>query len=82
MDFPLIFFLSRYRMIPNACFQSNIANMVIALIALTTKDWQLFFVFLNLVSTPIIMAFMLFHESPRWLLATGRTNDACNVKNF
>jgi MFS family permease len=72
---------NRYRMIPNACYQANIANMVIALIAYLTKDWQLFFVFLNLVASPIIMAFMLFHESPRWLLATGRISKACNVLN-
>ena len=66
-------------MIPNACYQWNIANMVIALIAYLTKDWQLFFVFLNLVTSPIIMMFMLFHESPRWLMATGRISKACNV---
>jgi len=72
---------NQYRMIPNACYQWNIANMVIALIAYLTKDWQLFFVFLNLVTSPIIMMFMLFHESPRWLMATGRISKACNTLN-
>uniref|UniRef100_A0A7E4UV30 MFS domain-containing protein n=1 Tax=Panagrellus redivivus TaxID=6233 RepID=A0A7E4UV30_PANRE len=70
-----------FRMIPNACYQANIANIVIALIAYLTKDWQLFFVFLNLVTSPIIMMFMLFNESPRWLVATGRMSGACNVLN-
>jgi hypothetical protein len=69
-------------MIPNACFQTNIANIVIALIAFLTKDWQKYFVFLNLVSLPIIMAFMLFHESPRWLLVKGKLNAACNVRFY
>ena len=69
-------------MIPNACYQANVANMVISLIAYLTKDWQLFFVFLNLVASPIIMAFMLFHESPRWLVATGRMSKACNVRTL
>jgi len=72
---------NQYRMIPNACFQTNIANIVIALIAYLTHGWQLYFVFLNLVSLPIIMAFMLFHESPRWLLVKGKINAACNVLN-
>lgn len=67
-------------MIPNACFQWNIANMVIALIAFLTRDWQRFFVFLNLVTSPIIIAFMLFHESPRWLVAKGKMSEACNVR--
>ncbi|KAI6221024.1 MFS domain-containing protein [Aphelenchoides fujianensis] len=72
---------NQYRMIPNACFQTNIANMVIALIAFLTMNWQMYFVFLNLVSLPIVMAFMLFHESPRWLLVKGKINAACNVLN-
>ncbi|KAI6186861.1 MFS domain-containing protein [Aphelenchoides besseyi] len=72
---------NQYRMIPNACFQTNIANVVIALIAFLTKNWQMYFVFLNLVSLPIVMAFMLWHESPRWLLVKGKINAACNVLN-
>ncbi|KAI6189658.1 MFS domain-containing protein [Aphelenchoides bicaudatus] len=72
---------NQYRMIPNACFQTNIANIVIALIAFLTKDWQVYFVFLNLVTLPIAMAFMLWNESPRWLLVKGKINAACNVLN-
>lgn len=73
---------NQYRMIPNACFQTSIANIVIALIAFLTKDWQKYFVFLNLVSLPTTVAFMLFLESPRWLLIKGKINAACNVRLF
>ena len=66
-------------MIPVACFVQHIANMVIALIAHFTRDWQMFFIFLNFITSPIIMAFMLFHESPRWLVARGRLDEASNV---
>jgi hypothetical protein len=67
-------------MIPVACFVQHIVNLVIALVAHFTKDWQMFFVFLNLITSPIIMAFMLFHESPRWLVARGLFNEASHVK--
>jgi hypothetical protein len=66
-------------MIPVACFVHHIANMVIALIAHFSRDWQMFFVFLNLITSPIILAFMLFHESPRWLVAKGHFNAASKV---
>ncbi len=53
--------------------------MVIALIAFLTKDWQYFFVYLNLVTVPICVGFMLFLESPRWLVASNRLEQACEV---
>ncbi|CAD5232254.1 unnamed protein product [Bursaphelenchus xylophilus] len=71
----------QFRMIPNACFQTNLANVVVALIAFLTKDWQMFFVFLNLVNLPTCMGFMLWHESPRWLLVKGEIASACDVLN-
>ncbi|CAD5224338.1 unnamed protein product [Bursaphelenchus okinawaensis] len=71
----------QFRMIPNACFQTNLANVVVAFIAFMTKDWQMFFIFLNLVNLPTCMAFMLWHESPRWLLIKGETASACDVLN-
>ncbi|KAK0413500.1 hypothetical protein QR680_006842 [Steinernema hermaphroditum] len=72
---------NRYRLIPNACFQWPLAYLSISLIAFLTKDWQLFFVFLNLVMTPVIIGFMLFSESPRWLVATNQLDRACDVLN-
>uniref|UniRef100_A0A915CV44 Major facilitator superfamily (MFS) profile domain-containing protein n=1 Tax=Ditylenchus dipsaci TaxID=166011 RepID=A0A915CV44_9BILA len=81
---------NKYRMIPIACFQWNIANMSIALLAkLTTfvyhgpngTNWQMFFVFLNTITSPVIMAFMLLYESPRWLIAKGKMSQACEVLN-
>ncbi|VDM60039.1 unnamed protein product [Angiostrongylus costaricensis] len=45
------------------------------------EGWQNFFVFLNLVSSPLTIGFMLFHESPRWLIATGKLDMACSVLN-
>ncbi|VDM49732.1 unnamed protein product, partial [Toxocara canis] len=71
----------KYRLISNACFQWPIAYMVIALIAFLTKDWQYFFIFLNLVSSPIAIAFILFYESPRWLVASDQLERACEVLN-
>ncbi|TKR88624.1 hypothetical protein L596_012833 [Steinernema carpocapsae] len=72
---------NRYRLIPNACFQLPFASLVLSLIAFLTKDWQLFFVFLNLVMTPVVIGFMLFLESPRWLVATNQLDKACTVLN-
>ncbi|KAK6054573.1 hypothetical protein COOONC_07923 [Cooperia oncophora] len=43
--------------------------------------WQNFFVFLNLVSSPLTIGFMLFLESPRWLIATNKLDKACDVLN-
>ena len=67
-------------MIPVACFQWNFANMIIAMVAYFTRDWQKFFVVLNMITSPIIMALMLFNESPRWLIAKGKFLEAANVK--
>ncbi|KAK5983581.1 hypothetical protein GCK32_017347, partial [Trichostrongylus colubriformis] len=43
--------------------------------------WQNYFVFLNLVSSPLTIGFMLFLESPRWLIATNKLDKACEVLN-
>lgn len=72
---------NKFRIIHAACFQWPIAYMVMALIAYLTKDWQTYFVFLNLVASPLAIGFMLFHESPRWLIARNKLDDACNVLN-
>ncbi|ETN84609.1 transporter, major facilitator family protein [Necator americanus] len=72
---------SRYRVIMANAFQWPFAYMAIALIAVLTKGWQNFFVFLNLVSSPLAIGFMLFLESPRWLIATGKLDKACEVLN-
>ncbi|VDL63852.1 unnamed protein product [Nippostrongylus brasiliensis] len=72
---------NKYRVVLASAFQWPIAYMVIALIAFLTKDWQNFFVFLNLVSSPLTIGFMLFLESPRWLIASGKLDKACEVLN-
>ncbi|GMT10677.1 hypothetical protein PFISCL1PPCAC_1974, partial [Pristionchus fissidentatus] len=72
---------NKFRIIHAACFQWPIAYMVMALIAFLTKDWQTYFVFLNLVASPLAIGFMLFHESPRWLIARNKLDDACSVLN-
>ncbi|GMS80178.1 hypothetical protein PENTCL1PPCAC_2353, partial [Pristionchus entomophagus] len=72
---------NKFRIIHAACFQWPIAYMVMALIAFLTKDWQTYFVFLNLVASPLAIGFMLFHESPRWLIARNKLDDACTVLN-
>uniref|UniRef100_A0A915B1W7 Major facilitator superfamily (MFS) profile domain-containing protein n=1 Tax=Parascaris univalens TaxID=6257 RepID=A0A915B1W7_PARUN len=72
---------NKCRLIPNACFQWPLAYMVTALIAFLTKDWQYFFIFLNLITSPIAIAFMLFFESPRWLVASDQLERACEVLN-
>uniref|UniRef100_A0A0K0DJX3 MFS domain-containing protein n=1 Tax=Angiostrongylus cantonensis TaxID=6313 RepID=A0A0K0DJX3_ANGCA len=59
---------NKYRIVMASAFQWPIAYIVISLIAFLTKGWQNFFVFLNLVSSPLTIGFMLFHESPRWLI--------------
>ncbi|CAD6186698.1 unnamed protein product [Caenorhabditis auriculariae] len=72
---------NRYRVIMVNAFQWPIAYMTIALIAFLTKGWQNYFVFLNLVSSPLAIAFMLFLESPRWLIARNNLSKACDVLN-
>ncbi|CAI4225120.1 unnamed protein product [Auanema sp. JU1783] len=72
---------NKYRVILATAFQWPLAYMVMSLIALLTKDWQNYFVFLNLVSCPLTIASMLFLESPRWLIANGNLNKACDVLN-
>ncbi|CAJ0588048.1 unnamed protein product [Cylicocyclus nassatus] len=72
---------NKYRVIMANAFQWPFAYMTIALIAFLTKGWQNFFVFLNLVSSPLTIGFMLFLESPRWLIATGKLDKACDVLN-
>ncbi|VDM73721.1 unnamed protein product [Strongylus vulgaris] len=73
---------NKYRVVMANAFQWPFAYMTIALIAYLTKGWQNFFVFLNLVSSPITIGFMLFLESPRWLIATGKLDKACDVRGF
>ncbi|CAB3398915.1 unnamed protein product [Caenorhabditis bovis] len=72
---------NKYRVIMANAFQWPIAYMTIALIAFLTKGWQVYFVFLNLVSSPLAIFFMLFLESPRWLIARNNLSRACDVLN-
>uniref|UniRef100_A0A1I7TYD7 MFS domain-containing protein n=1 Tax=Caenorhabditis tropicalis TaxID=1561998 RepID=A0A1I7TYD7_9PELO len=72
---------NKYRVIMVNAFQWPIAYMTIALIAFLTKGWQVYFVFLNLVSSPLAIGFMLFLESPRWLIARNELSQACDVLN-
>ncbi|KAK6021659.1 hypothetical protein OSTOST_12663 [Ostertagia ostertagi] len=72
---------NKYRVVMASAFQWPFAYMTIALIAFLTKGWQNFFVFLNLVSSPLAIGFMLFLESPRWLIATNKLDKACEVLN-
>ncbi|CAI2355237.1 unnamed protein product [Caenorhabditis sp. 36 PRJEB53466] len=72
---------NKYRVIMVNAFQWPIAYMTIALIAFLTKGWQTYFVFLNLVSSPLAIGFMLFLESPRWLIARNELSQACDVLN-
>lgn len=72
---------NKYRVIMVNAFQWPIAYMTIALIAFLTKGWQVYFVFLNLVSSPLAIGFMLFLESPRWLIARNDLSQACEVLN-
>lgn len=72
---------NKYRVIMVNAFQWPIAYMTIALIAFLTKGWQVYFVFLNLVSSPLAIGFMLFLESPRWLIARNELSQACEVLN-
>ncbi|PIC24900.1 hypothetical protein B9Z55_018037 [Caenorhabditis nigoni] len=72
---------NKYRVIMVNAFQWPIAYMTSALIAFLTKGWQVYFVFLNLVSSPLAIGFMLFLESPRWLIARNELSQACDVLN-
>ncbi|CCD72108.1 Major facilitator superfamily (MFS) profile domain-containing protein [Caenorhabditis elegans] len=72
---------NKFRVIMVNAFQWPIAYMTIALIAWLTQGWQVYFVFLNLVSSPLAIGFMLFLESPRWLIARNDLSEACEVLN-
>uniref|UniRef100_A0AC35UDA5 MFS domain-containing protein n=1 Tax=Rhabditophanes sp. KR3021 TaxID=114890 RepID=A0AC35UDA5_9BILA len=72
---------NKYRLIPNASFQWPLAYLIIALIAYLTKGWQLYFIFLNAVGSFFSIGFIMFLESPRWLIATGQFEEAAEVLN-
>ncbi|CEF64136.1 Solute carrier family 22 member 15 [Strongyloides ratti] len=72
---------NKYRLIPNSSFQWPLAYLSISLIAYLTKDWQLYFIFLNAVGSLISIGFIMFLESPRWLIATRQFEEAAEVLN-
>uniref|UniRef100_A0A0N5BZ37 MFS domain-containing protein n=1 Tax=Strongyloides papillosus TaxID=174720 RepID=A0A0N5BZ37_STREA len=72
---------NKYRLIPNASFQWPLAYLSVSLISYLTKDWQLYFIFLNAVGSLISVGFIMFLESPRWLVATRRFEEASEVLN-
>lgn len=72
---------NKYRVVMANTFQWPFAYMTLALIAFLTKGWQNYFVFVNLISCPLAIGFMLFLESPRWLIARNKLNKACDVLN-
>lgn len=51
---------SKYRLIPNACFQWILGYMVVALITWLDKDWRRYLIFINLASSPLFIGFLLF----------------------
>uniref|UniRef100_A0A0N4ZRN8 MFS domain-containing protein n=1 Tax=Parastrongyloides trichosuri TaxID=131310 RepID=A0A0N4ZRN8_PARTI len=72
---------NKYRMIPNASFQWPLAYLAISLISYLTKDWQMYFIFLNSVGSLISVGFIMFLESPRWLISTRQFEEAADVLN-
>lgn len=72
---------NKYRLIPNSSYQWPLAYLSISLISYLTKDWQLYFIFLNAVGSLISIGFIMFLESPRWLIATRQFEEAADVLN-
>ena len=62
---------SKYRLIPNAMFQWCLGYMVLALIGALTRDWRMYIIMVNLVCSPLLVGYLLFLESPRWLISKG-----------
>uniref|UniRef100_A0A5S6Q610 MFS domain-containing protein n=1 Tax=Trichuris muris TaxID=70415 RepID=A0A5S6Q610_TRIMR len=68
-----------YRYIPIACAQLSAAYMLFALILYVTAEWRMYLIIISLVSAPLLYGYILFQESPRWLLMKGKTAEAAQV---
>lgn len=51
---------SKYRLIPNACFQWVLGYIVVALVSWLNNSWRMYLVFINLLSAPLFIGFLLF----------------------
>lgn len=51
---------NKYSLIPNACFQYCLGYIVVAGAGALTRDWRYYLIFVNLISAPLLVAYMLF----------------------
>ncbi|VDO92693.1 unnamed protein product [Soboliphyme baturini] len=68
-----------FRLVPIAVFQSGVAFLVVSLIAFLTVQWRYYFIFVGLISAPLMYLHLVFRESPRWLLVRGNADKAAEV---
>lgn len=50
-----------------------------ALIGWLTADWRLYLIIVNVFFAPLLIFFLLFHESPRYLIYHQHLDSAANV---
>ncbi|KFD58655.1 hypothetical protein M514_00348, partial [Trichuris suis] len=68
-----------YRYLPIACAQLSAAYILFALILYLTAEWRMYLIIVSLVSAPLLYGYILFQESPRWLLVKSKTAEAAQV---
>lgn len=70
---------SRHRMLGNVVFQWGLGYLVVALIAWLCPDWRLYLIVINFTAAPLLVGYLLIHESPRWLIQMGKTVEAADI---
>ncbi|CDW54221.1 Sugar tr domain containing protein [Trichuris trichiura] len=68
-----------YRYLPIACAQLSAAYVLFALILYLTAEWRMYLIIVSLISAPLLYGYILFQESPRWLLVKSKTAEAAQV---
>ena len=55
--------------------------LVLSLLAYFLRDWRLLTIAISVLAVPLLSLPWIIHESPRWLLYKGRTDEAIEVLN-
>ncbi|VDO92694.1 unnamed protein product [Soboliphyme baturini] len=69
----------KYRTITHMCFQKSLGFIVNAMLASCTLHWRMHIIMMNLLASPLLYFYLLYQESYRWLISTGRLKKALNV---
>ena len=70
-----------HRLLANLCSRYFVAYTVCAIVAYLTKDWRKYLIMANFVTGPVLIVYLLAHESPRYLIQRGLYTSAADVLN-